>query len=259
MNKIPKNLIHGKNLEKTYNELADLLGKYDYHIEQCFTYESIYRLLSKESDVEKYNKKVVDINLLMCENSYSAYQMSKTPIEHEFSIEQTHTRDDIILHYIDRYLGILHLMMVVFNHDEIFEISEKAKNLKEKINFILQYTDIDLKKQVFNVIEDEEYKLAEILSQDIGAGPELLELTIKYGNEDEDNMLKILEFYFGHRDFKKALSFYNETYAIIYNLPLIYSVSDLGIFLSDKQYSKREYFKAVRTEQIYAEENVKDE
>lgn len=237
MKNIAKNLISGKNLEKTYNKLADLLNMKKLFAEQCYTYESICRLLDDDKKLEKYNKKIMAINLSSCKSSYDKYIMSNTPIENEFPVQKTNKSTDILLSYVDRYLAIIHLLMIVYDFNDILKISSDSLVIKDKITFMLPFSDNELSKHIKRAIEGEEYRLAELLGNDIFCHIDVLKLAVKYGCEKEEIYLKIICYHYSRKEFEEAIRFYNEAYALVFNLPLVKSLDELSVILADKNNS----------------------
>lgn len=234
MLKLAENFAKGRNLKDSYNKLIQILEKLDMRTEECFTMESLCRILKTKKEKEQIVQKIVEINAIGL-NSYDTYCMNLQPVQHEFPIENKNPIESAIVLIMDRYMALMHIIALL-KKSEVQEV-------KKIIKFVYQ-VEKEFKFKTTSCLNDE---LIEHVRNVMSAGEmlvgtniknyddiELLLEAINFGYREENVYLKILKIYQKTNKIRNAMKFYNEYYAPLFNKEIYKKLDKFERFLTDE-------------------------
>ncbi len=229
MNPLAQNILENKDLNNTYEKIAEQLGRMDYEVEQCYTYESMCRISEKEKKDELV-KRILKVNSKKCQNSYDLYYMINQPIEYEFSIEKEENPEFEIIEMTDRYIALLHILLMINEKAEMRDIREPMSVFKtELLKKTQKCKNKEFKEHILSLLNFEEFKISKILTED--KETETLLTAIYAAPQNKLPYIKLMKIYLEQEHTKEALEFYNNIYTSTFNTKQIKTSKSLSKFL----------------------------
>ena len=212
MLELAKNFAEGKNLKESYAKIIQMLDVVRLRTEECFTIESLCRILKTKQEKEQMIQKIIDINAIGA-NSYNAFCLRVSPVTHEFPLENENPCEKEVVSIMDRYMALVHIIALM-KKNEVKE-TKKVIEYASKVEKEFKFKTISCKNREIVSHATDVMSAGEVLAgtnlknfNDI----ELLLEAINFGYREEDVYLKILKSYKNTGKLKEAMKFYNECY-----------------------------------------------
>lgn len=153
LNNLFFNILNDNSLEASFYELAEILVFYKCFMEACFTLESCARLTDK-SNLKNIDDKIIEINTKhMCHSSYEHFGMLMNPVTHEFPIEYKKKREQKLVLTLDKYMALLHILMLIDTKKEnITSLKKAAKKIEKFLHTRIEHaTNKELANHVTSI------------------------------------------------------------------------------------------------------------